>query len=538
MPETCDAQQAMRLTATANQYATRIKWVSVLLIVVAVFLMMQALPVARGVDALEGWIEGLGVWGPLVFALMYVAATVLMLPGWLLTLAAGAFFGLVTGTISVSLGSTAGAAMAFLIARYLARGKVAKQVQAYPKFDAIDRAIGEGGWKIVALLRLSPAVPFNLQNYLYGLTAIRFWPCVLASWLAMLPGTFMYVFIGKVLREGAEAAAGARTAADVGKWVLLGVGLIATVVVTVYVTRLASKAIRQRTQIEAAQPGSPPSGQTEQAASTPRSWPWGATITALVALVLISAAAYARFNPQAIERMMGGPTFDHSVFDALLKEHVDENGWVDYAALQEDADRLDRYIEALAEAPFDEMGRNEKLALLINAYNAFTLRLILDYWDGGQLRSIKTIPSEKRWSDRRWKVGSHRWSLNQIEHEQIRPKFMEPRVHFALVCAAVGCPILRSEVYQADRIDEQLDAQARYVHTHGRWFRFDAERDVVHLTKLYDWYGSDFEQVAGTVLDFAARYSPPLKSALDAGRKPKLKWLEYDWKLNGRKNAR
>ncbi|MCZ6494518.1 MAG: DUF547 domain-containing protein, partial [Planctomycetota bacterium] len=272
---------------------------------------------------------------------------------------------------------------------------------------------------------------------------------------------------------------------------------------------------------------------------------------------LICTAAYARFNPQTIDRMIGGlfgppgatlteayedkpagPTFNHSAFDGLLKEHVDDNGWVDYAALAKDTKKLDQYISALAGAPFDEMSRDERLALLINAYNAFTLRLILDYWDDGKLQSIMKIPAAKRWDHRRWKVGSHLWSLNQIEHEQIRPKFVEPRVHFALVCAAASCPILRNEAYHADRIDQQLEDQARYAHSHDRWLRLDAERNVVNLTRLYDWYHGDFEQVAGGVLEYAARYSPQLKDAIDAGRNPRIKWLEYDWKLNSRQNAK
>ena len=548
----------MRLTARVNQYSTIIKWVSVSLIVVGVFLLMQALPIVRGIEALEGWIRSLGIWGPVVLGLIYVVATVLLLPGFLLTVAAGAIFGLVKGTIAVSIGSTVGVAMAFLISRYFAREKVEQRLRRYPKFSAIDKAIGAGGWKIVAMLRLSPAVPFNLQNYAYGLTSIGFWTCVLTSWLFMLPGTFLYVYLGKALGLAAFTAAGAQRERTPAEWALLAVGLVLTIIVTVYVTRLARKMLSQRTEIQDAEHGSPDARRLdEQAASTPQRWPWGVTITALVALLLICTATYARFNPQTIDRMIGGlfgppratlteaydrnpagPTFDHSAFDGLLREHVDDNGWVDYAALAKDAKKLDEYISALAGAPFDEMSRNERLALLINAYNAFTLRLILDYWDDGKLQSIMKIPSAKRWDDRRWKVGSHLWSLNQIEHEQIRPKFVEPDVHFALVCAAVGCPTLRNEAYHADRIDKQLDAQARYVHTHDRWFRFDASSNVVHLTKLYDWYGGDFEQVAGGVLEYAARYSPQLKDAIDAGRNPRIKWLEYDWKLNSKQNAR
>jgi uncharacterized membrane protein YdjX (TVP38/TMEM64 family) len=143
--------------------------------------------------------------------------------------------------------STTAAALAFLIARYFAREAIEKKAAGNPKFDAIDRAIGAKGWKIVALLRLSPAIPFSLGNYLYGLTSIRFWPYVLSSWIAMLPGTFLYVYLGHAGAQGLQAAAG--ETADTGRLVLLGVGLVATIAVTIYVTVLALRAIREQTDI-------------------------------------------------------------------------------------------------------------------------------------------------------------------------------------------------------------------------------------------------------------------------------------------------
>ncbi len=237
---------------------------------------------------------------------------------------------------------------------------------------------------------------------------------------------------------------------------------------------------------------------------------------------------------EASQRESGRPAFDHSVFDLLLRKHVDPSGWVDYEGLRRDATRLDTYIASLAGAPFDDLGRDEKLALLINAYNAFTLRLILDHFP---IASIKDIPASKRWKDKRWHIGSLVLSLDQIEHEQIRPRFKEPRVHFALVCAAIGCPKLRNEAYRAEAIDRQLEDQTRYAHEHRRWFRFEPETKSVHLSKLYDWYGGDFKQAAGSVVAFAARYSPPLARAMKSGGKPRIRWLDYDWKLNDKRNA-
>jgi Protein of unknown function, DUF547 len=265
-----------------------------------------------------------------------------------------------------------------------------------------------------------------------------------------------------------------------------------------------------------------------------------------IALLLLGSASVARagffdevlgglFGPpkvemrEAYERKPGGPSFDHSIYDALLKKYVHAGGWVDYDGLRGERAQLKQYIAALGAAPFDALGRDEKLALLLDAYNAFTLELILEHQP---LDSIKDIPAAQRWSDVRWQVGGHTWSLEQIEHRQIRSKFVEPRVHFALVCAAIGCPPLRREAYVAPRLDAQLDDQAQYVHQHERWFRFEPDASRLHLTRLYDWYGGDFSQVAGSPLRFAAGYSPELERALQAGRKPAIEWLQYDWRLN------
>lgn len=238
---------------------------------------------------------------------------------------------------------------------------------------------------------------------------------------------------------------------------------------------------------------------------------------------------------ESYTHLPGGPSFDHSTFDQLLKKHVSDQGWVDYQGMKRDHESLDAYITSIANAPIEKMGRNERLALLINAYNAFTLRLVLDH---DPVHSIKDIPGHKRWDARRWNIGSHTLSLNEIEHQQIRSHFQEPRIHFALVCAAVGCPPLANTAYTADQLETQLDRQAQFVHNHDRWFRFDPDDPtVVHLTKLYKWYRGDFEQTAESVLNFAARYSPTLKQTLAAGSQPKIQWLKYDWALNRRDKA-
>ena len=127
--------------------------------------------------------------------------------------------------------------------------------------------------------------------------------------------------------------------------------------------------------------------------------------------------------------------------------------------------------------------------------------------------------------------------LRDTERKQSRAKFNGPRVHFAVGCAAVGCPILRNDAFVAERLDAQLDDQMRYAHTHDRWLDFDADSGVLRLTKLYDWYGGDFTQSGDTVERYAAQYAPTLKQALDAGRRVTVRWLAYDWDLNRRRNA-
>ncbi len=219
------------------------KWIAIAIVAVSALILVRMLPTDDLQQNFQNWIAGLGVWGGIVFVVIYIVATVCMIPGSLITLVGGAIFGLGLGFVLVSVASTTGAALAFLIARYVARAKVAEMAASNEKFAAVDEAISEGGWKIVGLLRLSPAIPFNWQNYLYGLTRIAFWPYVLTSWIAMMPGTLMYVYLGTV---AGAASTGAKKSA--WQWGLLIVGLLATIIVTVYITHLARQKLNAKTK--------------------------------------------------------------------------------------------------------------------------------------------------------------------------------------------------------------------------------------------------------------------------------------------------
>lgn len=192
------------------------------------------------------WVDGLGPLAPLIFAAAYAVAVVFFVPGSALTLAAGALFGIGEGLVVAFTAASVGAALAFLVARYLARGAVEQRIAGNPRFAAIDRAVGKEGLKIVFLLRLSPVFPFTLLNYGLGLTRVRFIDYVMAS-AGMLPGTLLYVYYGQVIGLAAQLAGGAKIERGPADYAVLGLGLLATLVVTVFVTRIARRALAQAT---------------------------------------------------------------------------------------------------------------------------------------------------------------------------------------------------------------------------------------------------------------------------------------------------
>jgi len=231
----------------------------------------------------------------------------------------------------------------------------------------------------------------------------------------------------------------------------------------------------------------------------------------------------------------------HAKFDSILKAHV-KAGIVDYDGLKANEELLDSYIDDLGQEDPSVMDRNNRLAFWINAYNAYTLKLILNHYPG--IKSIKDIPSAKRWEIKAWKVNGRLYSLDYIEHKILR-KMDEPRIHFTIVCASFSCPDLRNEVYSPSRLEEQLeDAALTFLSNTEKGMFVSEEKGMVwgqnyvlHISPILRWFGEDFEKEAGSVVDFVLRYaSGDTKDFIIRHRKElKIKYLDYDWTLNNLK---
>jgi uncharacterized membrane protein YdjX (TVP38/TMEM64 family) len=224
---------------------------ALIVIVVALFLTMPLLPVQQWLRNFNAWVAQMGVIGIFIFIGVYAVATVFMAPGSILTIGAGFGFGLWRGFLAVSAGSTLGAALAFLVARFIARDRVEAIAKRNDKFRRIDNAISKQGAKLIFLLRLSPVIPFNISNYLYGLTSVKFWPYVLASWIGMIPGTFLYVYIGTASQAAVSAAASSEAVKHGWQyWTLMSIGLVATVIVTIWIAKIARNALRKTADVK------------------------------------------------------------------------------------------------------------------------------------------------------------------------------------------------------------------------------------------------------------------------------------------------
>jgi uncharacterized membrane protein YdjX (TVP38/TMEM64 family) len=196
--------------------------------------------------AFATWVQSLGAWGPVTFIVAYGIAAVLILPCVLLTLAAGALWGVGRGLVYAMAGASVGAAFAFLTARYVVRRFVQAYVDRHPRLAAIDRAVEAEGLRLMFLLRLSPIVPYTLLNYVLGVSRVRF-PGFMGGLAGMVPAALMYVYAGKVSGDVASIATGAKVPRDAAYYTLLGIGLAATVLASILIARAAARAVQART---------------------------------------------------------------------------------------------------------------------------------------------------------------------------------------------------------------------------------------------------------------------------------------------------
>lgn len=444
-------------------------------------------------------------WAPVLFVLLYTGSVALALPGTILTLTGGAVFGFWGGVLLNSIGANLGANLAFFLSRSLGRGGVRyflRGDQIQRQLSRLDAATETHGFRGLLVLRLIPAVPFNVLNFGPGLTAMRWRTYAVATAVGILPGTAVYTLFADALLQGSQEAS--REAYL--RALLAGLLLAALTLIPVLMKKMNI------------------------------SLPGAAGI-----LILLSALWTA--PPLAAQEI---PT--HEGFDQVLQRVV-RGRLVDYAALVEIRGDLDAYIGSLGAVPLSALegsSREEQLAFWINAYNACMLRIVTDHYPIqrgasllGRIRNrLAGYPVNSVWQIRdvfsveHCRIAGEDRSQDEIEHEIIRPTFAEPRIHFAVNCAARSCPTLRAEAYRADRLDEQLDLAVESFVGTPEHFTLDGEDPaILHLNKVMDWYQDDFGGPTG-LKEFFGPYLDAESEQILRSEATQLRFFEYDWTLN------
>ncbi|MEL6382449.1 MAG: DUF547 domain-containing protein [Cyanobacteria bacterium J06626_18] len=230
---------------------------------------------------------------------------------------------------------------------------------------------------------------------------------------------------------------------------------------------------------------------------------------------------------------------DFAPWDSMLKRYVNDCGQVNYAAWQSESYlELNTWLESLHSTDLSTLGRDEAIALLINLYNALTIRQVLQKYPIASIRpTFLSIPNWlaflRFFTQSVYRLGDQSLSLNGIEHGLLREQFQEPRIHFALVCASVGCPLLRNEAYEPAQLDEQLTADARRFIRNDDKVRYDEAQQVLYGSKIFQWYKTDFLAVADSISDYIGQYRPDL----NLPDRVTVKFLPYSWALNQRTSS-
>ena len=424
-------------------------------------------------------------WAAPAFVLTYAIVASLGLPGTPLTLAGGAIFGAAAGTGLNWIGASLGATGAYFLARAL--GSDAIRSLLGKRASALDALAGDQAFMPLLRLRLIPVVPFNALNFGAGLAGVRPGTYIASTMLGILPGTAIYTYFAGALIAGVD---GARETAF--QQVLIAAALL---VALSFVPTIARRA----------------------------GW--------IAAAAMLAFAPGTRLEAQAP---------DHGPWSAMLGAYV-TNGMVDYDAFRRDP-RFKAYLATLNRTNPAQLERADRLAYWINVYNAYTIELINTRNERGSIRNINKvlgITTRSPWAERIVQAGGRTLTLDDVEHEIIRKEFRDPRIHVALVCAAIGCPPLRSEAFTGAQLDAQLDDQARRFLAQRTKNRVDVAMRTVYGSPIFTWYRVDFGDDLAGVGAFWARYVDD-EAARALLRSGQFRWVDtdYDWSLNLRRAAR
>lgn len=243
---------------------------------------------------------------------------------------------------------------------------------------------------------------------------------------------------------------------------------------------------------------------------------------------------------EAVPAGREGFVFDYSTYAKVLRGYA-VNGRVDYSKLKHERQDLDEYVkslESLSRENYEEMSRDERIAFWINAYNVAAIQLVIDHyplqkrfgWKALAFpeNSIQQIPNV--WDREVLEVFGEKQSLNHIEHKILRKQFQEPRIHLALVCASLGCPVLRDEPYDGTKLDAQLKEQVQNFLLDSEKVRYDKQTDTLYLSPIFKWFRCDFERIGGLTAFVKTHW--PNETREKISENTKIEWLQYDWSLN------
>ncbi len=448
-------------------------------------------------------------WAPLIFVATYATATALAVPGTILTLAGGALFGFYWGTLFNFLAANIGANAAFALSRTLGGDGVRRLMgDDSAALQKLDRVVGKHGFRGLLTLRLIPLVPFNALNFGSGLVALKWRNYAIATLIGILPGTAVYTFFAHSLLQGSLEAS---------RDALFGVLLAGALLILLSFL----PAILKRLGVKL--PG------------------MSAVVVPLVGLSLAGRPA------GAVQETTAPQLPDHSVLTQVLAEIV-AGPLVNYSRLAADPARLDRYIATLAStdpSALDAANRDDQLAFWINAYNACMLKRVIEHYPirraGGLLRlrnAAADRPENSVWQIDDVFTGAHcpvagaDRSQDEIEHDIIRP-MGDPRIHFAINCAALSCPPLIPQAYLGSTLDRQLDERVIAFLRDPVHFEVSVAdgAPTVRVNRVLDWFNEDFGGHEG-ILAFLAEYLDGADRNAVADPAAGLVFFDYDWTLN------